>query len=56
MRGSKDNKKQALKAVIIEAFDQITADREWDLPARLIYSMFTRIQAVYDAQGWQTKY
>ena len=56
MRGGKDTRKYALKQAIREAFVEITADNEWDLPAILLASMPRRLAAVKLVNGRQTRY
>ena len=56
MRGSKDTRKDALKQAIREAFDEITSDNEWELPAILLVSMLKCLAAVKLVQGKQTRY
>ena len=46
IEGNKPAKKKTLKAAIKVAFDQLTVDPEWDLPAILAYSMPKRLAAV----------
>ena len=56
IEGGKPARKEALKAAIRAAFDQLTADPEWDLPAILAHSMPKRLAAVKLVGGKQTKY
>ena len=56
MDGSKATRKDALKQAIQEAFDEITSDNEWELPAILHASMPKRLAAVKLVQSKQTRH
>ena len=56
IEGNKPTRKEALKAAIRIAFNQLTADPEWDLPAILAHFMPKRFAVVKLVGGKQTKY
>ena len=56
MGGSKATRKDALKQVIQEAFDEITSDNEWELPVILHVFMPKCLAAVKLVQSKQTRH